>query len=458
MPEKTCFVVMGFGKKTDFESGRVLDLDKSYRNMIKPAVEAAGFICKRADEIPHSGVIDVPMYDQLMNADVVVADISTSNKNAIYELGVRHALRPFTTVIICEDGFKTFPFDINHIAIRQYHHLGEDIGFDEVMRFRDLLTSAIKEISEKNPREKDSPVYTFLSTLTPPELLATQNKLQEAMDATISAAKAATLSTTEERPTLALSSQTRSTLMQQVDDAQKRGDWITAKALLTAVRNMLKEEEKKKQAVATVEVVEQPEDPYILQRLALITYKSKFPTEKDALIEAHHLLSLMGPETSNDTETLGLWGAVHKRLWDITKELKHLNEAIRAYKRGFYIRNDYYNGINYAFLLNVRASVLTDRAEAVADFITARRIREEVLELCEDWMKKNPTPDLTNWYWVKATEGEAFLGMNEPDKAQLTLNEAFDKAPESWMRSSTEEQIAKLQTLLAESPLKFIIQ
>lgn len=73
----TCFVVMGFGKKTDFETGRVLDLDQSYKNLIKPAVEAAGLKCIRADEIVHSGLIDVPMYEQLLNADVVVADLST---------------------------------------------------------------------------------------------------------------------------------------------------------------------------------------------------------------------------------------------------------------------------------------------------------------------------------------------------------------------------------------------
>ena len=35
----TCFVVMGFGKKTDFESGRTLDLDKTYRNIIEPAAQ-----------------------------------------------------------------------------------------------------------------------------------------------------------------------------------------------------------------------------------------------------------------------------------------------------------------------------------------------------------------------------------------------------------------------------------
>jgi hypothetical protein len=42
MPDKTCFVVMGFGKKTDFETGRTLDLDKSYLNIIKPTVENRG--------------------------------------------------------------------------------------------------------------------------------------------------------------------------------------------------------------------------------------------------------------------------------------------------------------------------------------------------------------------------------------------------------------------------------
>ena len=60
----TCFVVMGFGKKTDFETGRTLDLDKTYKYIIKPAVIDAGMECTRADEIPHSGVIDVPMYEQ----------------------------------------------------------------------------------------------------------------------------------------------------------------------------------------------------------------------------------------------------------------------------------------------------------------------------------------------------------------------------------------------------------
>ena len=32
---------MGFGKKVDFETGKTFDLDKTYENLIKPAVLAA---------------------------------------------------------------------------------------------------------------------------------------------------------------------------------------------------------------------------------------------------------------------------------------------------------------------------------------------------------------------------------------------------------------------------------
>lgn len=438
--KRTCFVVMGFGKKTDFETGRVLDLDKSYKNMIKPAVTAAGLECVRADEIVHSGLIDVPMYEQLLNADVVVADLSTSNKNALYELGIRHALRPFTTVVIAEDGIKTFPFDINHVVIRQYHHLGEDIGFDEVMRFREQLTSAIQEIVNKNPPNNDSPVYTFLNGLTPPAIV-------KAFKAEMREVKASDT----QHPS------THSVLMQQVDAAQKAGDWLTAKTLLATIHGMMTEDPSKKH-----------EDPYIIQRLALCTYKSKHPTEEASLLEAHSILQRLDPGTSNDTETLGLWGAIHKRLEQLTNNPAHLDEAVRAYERGFFIRNDYYNGINYAYLLNVRASKTTDRAEAIADFIGAMRARKEVIQICLDWLRDNPMPEendyggqtlkayLANWYWVKATLGEAYIGIGEDGKGQEELNEAFHKAPEPWMQASTVDQIGKLKALLAQSPLRYI--
>ena len=76
---RRCFVVMGFGTKTDYATGRKLDLNKSYRLLIKPVVEEKGLVCIRADEIRHSGAIDLPMYRELLKADVVIADLSTAN-------------------------------------------------------------------------------------------------------------------------------------------------------------------------------------------------------------------------------------------------------------------------------------------------------------------------------------------------------------------------------------------
>ena len=99
--------------------------------------------------------------------------------------------------------------------------------------------------------------------------------------------------------------------MARVDEAQRKNDWLKAKMLLEEIREMRK-------GKPSGENAGEPnlEDPYILQRLALATYKSKYPSAEEALKAASNLLKLLDPQVSNDTETLGLWGSVHKRLWD----------------------------------------------------------------------------------------------------------------------------------------------
>jgi hypothetical protein len=438
---------MGFGKKTDFETGRVLDLDQSYINLIKPAVEAAGLKCIRADEIVHSGLIDLPMYEKLLKADVVVADLSTSNRNALYELGVRHALRPYTTVIIAEEMMMKSPtFDLSHIVIRKYRHLGEDIGVSEAKRFTTDLTAAIQSIMAAEPELRgDSPVYKFIERLTPPSIS--------------SAVKAAFAAATSTENIAAAATPVHSELMQRVDEAQTRCDWVKTRVLLEQIRGMRRDGASETSAS---QQVQNPRAPNVLQRLALATYKSKYPTAEEALKAARDLLKLLEPQTTNDTETLGLWGSVHKRLWELTKESSYLDEAVRAYERGFYLRNDYYNGINYAYLLNERAAHPMGFAEAVADFVQARRVRKEVVSICNQWLDSNPRttplPPGSKFpekrYWVLATLAEAEIGLEEEGPGQQRLEEAFAAAPEEWMKETTREQVAKLKALLAASPLK----
>ena len=47
----------------------------------------------RADEEIRAGDIKTDMFQELLVADLVVADLTIDNPNVWYELGVRHALR-----------------------------------------------------------------------------------------------------------------------------------------------------------------------------------------------------------------------------------------------------------------------------------------------------------------------------------------------------------------------------
>lgn len=120
-----------------------------------------------------SGIIDVEMYKLLLSADIVVADISTSNANAIYELGVRHALKKGTTIIMSEKS-AVLHFDLNHIATLQYEHLGDDIGCSEARRIKEQLKSLMEAVL--NETRIDSPVYTYLPDLNTPTLTAKEIK------------------------------------------------------------------------------------------------------------------------------------------------------------------------------------------------------------------------------------------------------------------------------------------
>ena len=104
--ERICFVIMGFGKKQDPYTNRTIDLDATYNKIIQPSVVACGYKCIRADEILDSGTIDRSMYALLYKADLVIADITTDNANALYELGTRHAL--INIDIMISDIFQTF--------------------------------------------------------------------------------------------------------------------------------------------------------------------------------------------------------------------------------------------------------------------------------------------------------------------------------------------------------------
>ena len=106
-----CFVLMPFGRKPAV-GGALIDFDAVYREVISPAIEQAGFEPLRADEEMTGGIIHKPMFERLILCEFAIADLTTANANVFYELGVRHAVRPFSTILLFAEGGTQLPFDV----------------------------------------------------------------------------------------------------------------------------------------------------------------------------------------------------------------------------------------------------------------------------------------------------------------------------------------------------------
>lgn len=403
--DKVCFVLMGYGTKMDFATGRALDLDKTYENVIKPLFKELNIECFRASDVRHSGVIDVPMYQQIQKADIVIADISTLNANAIYELGVRHALRPHTTIVIAEDKLE-YPFDLKHISITSYRHLGEDIGVSEANRIKEKLRELVVAVLA-DPKT-DSPVYTYLPKLQPPGFTAEE---------------------IEELKEVAEETETVSTMLTTAAKALSEANYERARKLLTTALNFA------------------PHDSFIRQRLALATYKSGLPSQAEALDAAQEILASLNPAYTHDTETLGLMGAISKRRFELTQRVSELEHAIDYYGRGFILAKDYYNGINLSLLLLKLAITRDKPVDALADIIYAKRIRARTELYCLVLMADS-FEERSDAVWILLTLAEAKYGDGDMDEFERLVQQAEKLGEGKFERQSFNEQMALLEPVL----------
>lgn len=94
MSEKSlrAFIVRPFGMKKDRNQNEV-DFDAVQEQLIVPALESVGVDGRTTLDILRAGNIRVDMFQRLLTADLVIADLSIDNANVFYELGIRHALR-----------------------------------------------------------------------------------------------------------------------------------------------------------------------------------------------------------------------------------------------------------------------------------------------------------------------------------------------------------------------------
>lgn len=452
----TCFVVIGFGRKTDHATGRVLDLDKTYEQLIRPAFDRVNVNCFRAIDANLTGSIDSIMYHWIFAADIVIADLSTLNANVFYELGVRHAQKPNTTIIISESVLMSrIPFDLGHFVVHQYHHGGDEIRDEERRRFVDHLTAVLEKIiaqeqrrlQQDSPKKRpaDSPVYTFLQGMEPPEY---ESHAQLEPPPYVPPEKRAELAP---EPGKSLAS-----VIEAAEAAKQAQKYEEAIQLFERAIDMDTRDKEKP-------------DVFLAQRLALVTYKHGERPMKDgeddaegeldpkvatrALHDAEAVLAKYcepPPRISTDPETLGLSGAINKRLFEIGHDPAYLDKAIAFYERGFYVRQDYYNGINVAYMYTLRANLLADRFDSIVSYGHANMIRRKVGEICDEILADEAAfQERGDREWVLMTRAEVHQGLEET-QAEERLAPRIEREASAFGKDAYRRQRLRLAAAIAE--------
>jgi hypothetical protein len=146
------FIIRPFGDKGG------LNFDKVEATLIQPALAACGINGGTTGAFKDAGSIHEDMFLEIADADIVIADISLHNANVFYELGVRHAIRKRTTVLIRTrvEGNDT-PFDIQGIRYISYSATNPEQCIAELQAA--ILQSLARDAS-------DSPVWNNLPNIT----------------------------------------------------------------------------------------------------------------------------------------------------------------------------------------------------------------------------------------------------------------------------------------------------
>ena len=161
------FIAMPFGTKPGSD-GQPIDFNRIYAELLKPALEAAGCTVFRADDEQRAGDIRTDMFQELLVADLVLADLTLDNPNVWYELGVRHALRA-RGVILVQGPRPTNPFDIYTDRKLRYRLKSGAPDADFLAEDCAALTAMAKATLDAGVQRKVSPVYTLLPHLREPE-------------------------------------------------------------------------------------------------------------------------------------------------------------------------------------------------------------------------------------------------------------------------------------------------
>jgi hypothetical protein len=177
------FVIRPFNEKPD-SAKRMIDFERVHGELIGPALKEAGLEGGTTGDIIESGNIREDMFQLIVEADLIVCDITIHNANVFYELGIRHALRRTRTVMI--KGQPTAdapPFDLLTDRYMSY-------PLDDPGKARDALVKVIKG-ALSSIRSTDSPIFKMLPALQEVEVASVAQVVPTDLIEEVDRAKAA---------------------------------------------------------------------------------------------------------------------------------------------------------------------------------------------------------------------------------------------------------------------------
>jgi hypothetical protein len=413
-PAPLCFVLMPFGRKTD-AAGRVTNFDSVYQKLIAPAVEAAGLEPLRADEEKIGGTIHKPMFERLMLCHYAVADITGANPNVFYELGIRHALRPASTVVLFVEGM-VIPFDIALVRGIAYRTdgAGEPVDLQAPMQ---AITQHLRAARE-NP-DSDSPIFQLVDDLPHTQIdhrktdvfrrqVDYSKKYKARLAAAVGAGRAAVQNIATE-PALANLHEVETGVVVDV---------------FLSLRDV-------EAYAAMIELYERMPPP--LQRAKMMREQLGFALNRaERFEEAEKVLKAVIAEFGPSSETNGLLGRIYKDRWEIARDQGRpearslLRRAIDTYLEGFQADwRDAYPGIN-ALTLMERQDKPDPRKDQVLPVVRYAVTRKA---------EKNSD------YWDYATLLELAVLANDREDAQDKLSDATAFECKAWMLKSTARNL-----------------
>ncbi len=152
---KTCFVIAPIGDEGSVTRKRS---DQVFDYIIDKVVPNFGYKATRADRISEPGIITSQIIQRLVEADLVIADMTDKNPNVFYELAVRHAFRKPAILLI--DADQTIPFDVS--SMRTIKVDVHDLG--SVERCKDEIASQIRNFESHDPdTEIETPISAAIN-------------------------------------------------------------------------------------------------------------------------------------------------------------------------------------------------------------------------------------------------------------------------------------------------------